>query len=92
MALANVVWVDWEAIDEMIDYEMQYDTQHGDHPDDEPFIPLVIERAESALCAGRLPLPWSSSVRTKRGQLIQTGFAWSPRMQYAFCTDHGLTR
>lgn len=92
MALANVVWVDWEAIDEMIDYEQRWDIRHGDHPDDEPFIPMVIERAESALCAGRLPMPWSSSVRTKRGQLIQTGFVNPQRMPYTFCTDHGLTR
>ena len=51
--LTNVVYIDFEAIDEMIDYDTRYDCRHGDHPDDEPFIPMLIERVETALCSGR---------------------------------------
>ena len=53
MALSNVVYTDFEAIDDKIDWESKYESSYLGDEDYEPFIPMVIERVETALCSGQ---------------------------------------
>ena len=54
MALSNVVYTDFDAIDEKIDWESKYDSSWNDEDYPDPFVPMVINRAESDLCSGDL--------------------------------------
>ena len=55
MGLSNVVYTDFEAIDEKIDWETKFNCSWNDEDYPDPFVPMVINRAESDLCSGRLP-------------------------------------
>lgn len=55
MVLKNVVWMDWESIDEKIDWESKYDSSWNDEDYPDPFVPILISRVESDFCSGRLP-------------------------------------